>query len=68
MNYTLPTFLLFYISTIFCQVVNDTVPTHNNVTTWLVWSEWSTCSDDCGSCGVHVKTRTCLSTSGFNII
>ncbi|KAL6735917.1 hypothetical protein Aduo_006316 [Ancylostoma duodenale] len=27
---------------------------------WLAWSEWSTCSDECGSCGVHMRTRTCL--------
>nr|CDJ80456.1 Thrombospondin domain containing protein [Haemonchus contortus] len=30
---------------------------------WLAWSEWSTCSDDCGSCGVHMRTRTCLTTN-----
>ncbi|WKX97150.1 hypothetical protein Q1695_013091 [Nippostrongylus brasiliensis] len=29
---------------------------------WLAWSEWTTCSDNCGSCGVHMRTRTCLTT------
>ncbi|VDO94809.1 unnamed protein product [Heligmosomoides polygyrus] len=29
---------------------------------WLAWSEWSTCSEQCGSCGVHMRTRTCLTT------
>ncbi|CAD6195824.1 unnamed protein product [Caenorhabditis auriculariae] len=29
---------------------------------WLAWSDWSSCSDTCGSCGVHLRTRTCLTT------
>ncbi|ETN84676.1 hypothetical protein NECAME_06775 [Necator americanus] len=34
-----------------------------NDATWLAWSEWTTCSDACGSCGVHMRTRTCLTTT-----
>uniref|UniRef100_A0A0K0D277 Thrombospondin type 1 domain protein n=1 Tax=Angiostrongylus cantonensis TaxID=6313 RepID=A0A0K0D277_ANGCA len=27
---------------------------------WVTWSDWSTCSDECGSCGVRRRTRICL--------
>uniref|UniRef100_A0A7E4UNF3 TIL domain-containing protein n=1 Tax=Panagrellus redivivus TaxID=6233 RepID=A0A7E4UNF3_PANRE len=31
--------------------------------TWHVWSEWSTCTDSCGGCGIYMRTRVCLTTS-----
>ncbi|CAB3403858.1 unnamed protein product [Caenorhabditis bovis] len=50
----------FCFSIVFSQsnIVEIQIPT----ATWLSWSDWSTCSDECGSCGVQLRTRTCLTT------
>uniref|UniRef100_A0A0N4ZW76 Uncharacterized protein n=1 Tax=Parastrongyloides trichosuri TaxID=131310 RepID=A0A0N4ZW76_PARTI len=32
-------------------------------TEWLEWSSWGQCTDTCGSCGIHMRTRICLTTN-----
>uniref|UniRef100_A0A0K0E4D6 IU_nuc_hydro domain-containing protein n=1 Tax=Strongyloides stercoralis TaxID=6248 RepID=A0A0K0E4D6_STRER len=32
-------------------------------TEWLEWSSWGDCTDKCGSCGIHMRTRICLTTN-----
>uniref|UniRef100_A0A0K0FCK1 Uncharacterized protein n=1 Tax=Strongyloides venezuelensis TaxID=75913 RepID=A0A0K0FCK1_STRVS len=35
----------------------------NAQTEWLEWSSWGQCTDSCGSCGIHMRTRICLTTN-----
>ncbi|CEF60010.1 Thrombospondin, type 1 repeat-containing protein [Strongyloides ratti] len=35
----------------------------NAQTEWLEWSSWGECTDKCGSCGIHMRTRICLTTN-----